>query len=74
MSCIQPFHSSVWSRCSGFISPGPEERRVQSAQSKMSTLTAQKRLDPVSLGPLEEKGVRLGLGLGLGLGLWLGLG
>ena len=31
MICIQPFHSSVWSRCSGFAAAAsPESRSVSS--------------------------------------------
>ena len=38
--------------------PGPEERSVHSAHSRMRMLTAQKRLEPVSFGPLEKRVVR----------------
>ena len=65
MICIQPFHSSVWSRWSGLTwawtgSEGevPPPRRVKSASSSIAPLTPQKAHGLTYLGPLATSVVR----------------
>ena len=58
MSCIHPFHSSVWSRCSGFIGPSPSERSVASPPTSRQPHTPQKLLLLSTFGPRAKKLVR----------------
>ena len=59
MICIQPFHSSVWSRWSGFAAAAsPESRSVSSPITSSSKLTPQKCGDDTCFGPLAISVVR----------------